>query len=344
MDERVAAGDERRCYIHVGTHKTGTTAIQRFLAANAAVLAARGTHYPRAGRLSESFPGHHNAAFELFGDPRFDPALGTFAEIVAEIAASRAPRACISSEDLEYLYRRPPLLAAARDALLAAGYRPVIVVYVRAQGDYLESLYAETVKFGGTLGFDAFVDDVLHRGVARFANDWGLPFQYSRIADGFASVFGDDGMIVRPYVRGRGAQAVIRDFVGIVAPLARAEVSFQDAAFEHTRPSTGEVIGWLCANSARALKSAAVEHVAERFASSSASQRPFRALSAQQRARVAARFADDNRALAARFGFDAGALADRGGDASDLPERELFVAAEAARRAAMLAATASRSH
>lgn len=222
MGRPVSAHGARVCYIHAGTHKTGTTAIQRFLASNDAVLAAQGTCYPRAGRLSESFPGHHNAVFEMFGDARFDPALGTFAEIVAEIAASRAPRACVSSEDFEYLCDHPRLLAAVRDALLAVGYKPVIVVYLRAQGDYVESLYAEAVKFGATLSLDAFVDDIVRCGVARFANDWALPFQYSRMVDGFASVFGNDGVIVRPYARGSGPQAPIRDFVAIVAPDVRS--------------------------------------------------------------------------------------------------------------------------
>ena len=335
----VPADDDPRCYLHVGTHKTATTAIQRFCAVNTAALAARGTCYPLAGRLGESYPGHHNAARELFGHPSFDPALGTFEQVVAEIAGSRAPRACVSSEEFEYLYDRPEALERMRDALVSIGYRPVVVIYLRAQGDYVESLYAEAVKAGFTLGFDAFVRDIVREGVLRFGNGWTIPFEYSRMIDGFAGAFGDD-VIVRPYTRGSDAHSVIRDFVSIVDPAARSALSFAEAGFEHVRPSTGEVIGWLFDNTARVLKSPDVRSVAEPYEGAPASERPFRVLTAQQRGALAARFAADNRALAARFGFDASALSDRGSGETER-ERDLFAAAETARRAVVLAATAT---
>lgn len=50
---------KKTLYIHAGTHKTGTTAIQKFLSANRDLLAKNGYLYPGTDQ------GHHDVAREL---------------------------------------------------------------------------------------------------------------------------------------------------------------------------------------------------------------------------------------------------------------------------------------
>ncbi|MDN5849769.1 MAG: hypothetical protein L0H63_09065, partial [Nitrococcus sp.] len=46
---RKKRGRFKRCLLHIGTEKTGTSTIQRFLAANRQALAAEGVLYPTCG-------------------------------------------------------------------------------------------------------------------------------------------------------------------------------------------------------------------------------------------------------------------------------------------------------
>jgi hypothetical protein len=171
---------ERSCFVHVGTHKTGTSAIQRFLSGHRSRLADEGLYYPRSGWWSSELPGHQNIAFELTDDRRFDRAAGTLADVAAEIACVRPLDACLSSEGFEYLHARADALARLRDAIAAIGYRPRAVIYVRAQDEYVESLHAELAKHGMLQPFASFLDQVLAHGVVRYDGAWTFRFDYTR--------------------------------------------------------------------------------------------------------------------------------------------------------------------
>jgi hypothetical protein len=341
------AGD-RVCFVHVGTHKTGTTAIQRFLAANEAALAAAGTAYPRAGRVSPAYPGHHNLAHELYGDARFDASLGTLRDVVAEVAG--AQRVCLSSEDFEYLHARPALLVALRDALAAAGLRPAIVVYVRAQADYLESLYAELVKHGLLLPFSYILDAAMSRGVVHHDDVWTFRFDYTALADRFASVFGPGATFVRHYRDDGSGGSLVRDFCGAIGIAAPAEPAADEApaVYDNPRLTTGGVVAQLFRNTAADLgddrvAAAGADLVARHPREAGV---PFRPLAPADRARVAARFAGDNARLAQRWPAAAGLAARRPTELE--PEsarraRAFFERAEALRRTYAAAGGALRS-
>ena len=204
------------CYLHVGTHKTGTTSLQVFLTSNEARLTRAGLYVPRAGRPWPPLSGHHNVAWELSADPRFDPRHGTLADVVGEIAAARAPVACLSSEDFEYLHDEPPRLRSLSDALGSIGYDAKAIVYVRPQADYAESLYPTLVQHGLAVGFPEFLGTVLRDGVFRMWR-WIFRFEYSVLLDVLAGAFGPDNVIVRSYRSGRGSDALLRDFLTIVS-------------------------------------------------------------------------------------------------------------------------------
>lgn len=77
-------GSERKCFIHIGTHKTGTTSIQHLLIRNSSALRERGYCYPQAGRLELS-PGHHNLAWEISSDHRFRDNYGSIGDVIKEV-------------------------------------------------------------------------------------------------------------------------------------------------------------------------------------------------------------------------------------------------------------------
>jgi hypothetical protein len=145
----------RICFLHAGTHRSGTTYLQSFLQSNEYALASKGLYVPSAGRVSPC--GHHNIAWEFTGDVRFDPNQGTFTDLLAELSSVGPLRACVSSEDLEYLYLNPSALRTLRSRLNESGYAVKVLFYLRPQAEYAESVYAETVRHGFSLDFWEFL-------------------------------------------------------------------------------------------------------------------------------------------------------------------------------------------
>ncbi len=187
---------EPTCYVHIGTHKTGTTSIQHILTANEDRFATFGILIPRAGR-AERAGGHHNLAWELNGDSRFDPDCGTFADVLREIERTGSNRVCLSSEDFEYL--DAAALQTLADGLRAVGYRPVIIVYLRPQSGYIESLYVELVKHGLTESFDRYLADIITAGEVRFNERWRFQFDYEELVRDLTAVFGAAHILARRY-------------------------------------------------------------------------------------------------------------------------------------------------
>jgi hypothetical protein len=202
----------RVAYIHIGTHKTGTTSLQAMLGANSTALRDAGVYVPMTGRIDRGFGAHHNIAWELGGDPRFDPRHGTIEALWREIDAANAPAVCISSEDFELLHVDPAAMELLRVGFLALGYQPTIVLWLRPQADYLESLYATLVRH-----WDVAFDDFFEKAVTTGAYGPWL-FDYARLTAAFAGTFGHDHLIVRPYQSSAPSAILQREFVALVAP------------------------------------------------------------------------------------------------------------------------------
>ena len=326
----------RSCFVHVGTHKTGTTAIQRFLAGNRERLAVDGLYYPQSGWLSGLLPGHHNVVWELLGDARFDRAAGSLGDVVAEIARVQPRIGCLSSENFEYLHARDDALVTLRDAIVAIGYRPRIVVYVRLQRDYAESLYAELVKHGMQVPFASFLDDVAGDGVVRYDCGWTFRFDYTKLVSRFADVFGADAVIVRAYRDGGSPGAIVGDFLDAIefdGPLPEGA----EPVYENVRLTTGGVIDQLFRNAAAELDDVRIGAAGAELVTRHAQEasEPFHPLSARARARLTSRFNGDNARLVERWPAAAG-IADRRGairleSESARSARRLFERAESVR-------------
>ena len=204
------------CFLHIGTHKTGTTSLQTLLSSNEQCLERNGIYIPKSGRPWPA-GGHHNLAWELNRDQRFNPSHGSFRDVVDEIRSRNPPVVCISSEDFEYLYRVPESLSWIKSEMRSIGYQVRIVIYLRSQAEYVESLYAELVKHGLHLGFREFLGQIVRYGVFVFRDFWTFAFDYQQLLDAFAKVFGNGSMIVRPYSANRPSNYLLDDLVSIIS-------------------------------------------------------------------------------------------------------------------------------
>lgn len=209
----------RLCYVHIGTHKTGTTSIQGFLASNRERFAAHGVCLPIAGTERDSgVATHRELARELRGDPAFEPAAGGLAAVCDELARSDARAACLTCEDFTFLYDAPAALTRLRDGIRAAGFEPRIVVYLRAQASYCTAVYAENVRHGYRVPFERYFSDVLERGCYVWDGGTGPPFDYNVLLDGFARVFGRDAIVARRYRSAAADNELLFSFARLLLP------------------------------------------------------------------------------------------------------------------------------
>lgn len=191
--------------LHIGTHKTATTSLQSMMAANAAHFAGRGLCYPSCCRSGD---GHHNLAWELNSDERYRSSAGSLADLARELRVRQADAVLLSSEDFEYLYRKPHRLLQLRETLEVLGYGVEVVVALRQPSDYVESLYCELRKHGLEGLLDDFAAEALAGGGLTFRS-WDFRLDYQRLVASFAGCFGPEAIHVLRYEES--------EFVGLLA-------------------------------------------------------------------------------------------------------------------------------
>lgn len=196
------------------------------LALNQNRLARAGVNVPSAGRPS-GFDGHHNVAWELNTDPRFDHAFGTLADVVAQIASDGVSTGCLSSEDFEYLHAKPERLRDIYRAFEGIGYATKVILYLRSQKEYERSLYHELASHHGiTESADEFHMLVTRDKMFRCRDCWIFQFDYERLTSSFEQVFCPENVIVRSYSSMSPESHLLADFLNIILPpAAQVDVS-----------------------------------------------------------------------------------------------------------------------
>ena len=176
-----------RVILHIGTHKTATTTIQDMFAHNANLLAEHGVIYPRLGKIT----GHHGLVTDwvttlprIYAYPR--GSLETLRQI-AQAHAESDRTVFLSSE--EFSRGTPdtrPDFTAIRAALLPFE-RIEVVCVLRAQWQFIQSVYLEVSKLRQPMRPPEFVEDILRTDMAE-----GLWTDYSLLYDHLRKDFAAD--------------------------------------------------------------------------------------------------------------------------------------------------------
>jgi hypothetical protein len=150
---------QRKIYIHIGAHKTGTTSLQRILSANAPALAAEGILYPASCTFYHAQHRLSFAAKKAMDPRRRDiPDLKTeLSELIAEIRASACPRVIVSSEE----FFSAPAAAIAEIGAALGDFDVEIVAVIRRPDTLFCSLYNQKIKqleTGFRAHYRAFID------------------------------------------------------------------------------------------------------------------------------------------------------------------------------------------
>ncbi|MFL5259929.1 MAG: hypothetical protein ACJ8AS_09255 [Hyphomicrobiales bacterium] len=190
----------RTCHIHIGLHKTGSTTIQKMLAAESARLSSSGFYIPRTG-MNESRVAHHLIAMEANGEAAGRPS--QFETLASELDAAHWPENVIlTSEGFSARMHEPEVLSRLRTEIERMGYRPRVIVFVRPQEGAIHSFYTQKLKMWTYKGtFDRYWS----RALAKPGWDY---------EQRFAALF-DSGITFRvlPFSRKLIAQGLCRQFL-----------------------------------------------------------------------------------------------------------------------------------
>ena len=150
----------KRTILHIGTTKTGSTSIQKFLSGNRILLAERGVCYPEAlgevshnkipaylqGRLTQSQMQRKHGIRTEQDYAAFEQQLP--AALAAEIETASAEQIVISSEHMHSRCAEPEQFARLKDLLAPAleGREVRGVVYLRPQIHHAIALYSTMLR------------------------------------------------------------------------------------------------------------------------------------------------------------------------------------------------------
>lgn len=293
-----------RLFLHIGTHKTGTTSIQRFCANNTEALAKAGIYYPsfEIGGYPTHY-AHHMLAHATAG--RNDVMDLWHVERFLSLVRSRMTRdqACLISAEPYYRHRLPQAdgrqsfgLYIDRVAQTYADFDVTVLVMLRRQDLFLESLYAEHVLATDYTGT-----------IMEFAQSRQGMLDYNGRLGNWSDSFGAENVWVRTFEPSLLKGPVERSFVewlGVTwtnafkirgdrhnVSLPRAFVEFKRAmngADGLDRAANNVLRGWIEEYS-RSDVGADVPALGKYY------------LTPGQRTELMARYADDNRAVAQRY-------------------------------------------
>jgi hypothetical protein len=177
--------------LHIGPHKTGTSALQSAVADGRARLAKHGVHV--AGARSESYLGVLSVTGRAGrrGDP--DPSPEQWQMVVDEVAANRNRRVLLSNERFSDAGEE----SVERVVSELGGDRVHVVITVRALVRILPSQWQQQVRNGGTRAYEPWLRRVLRNATdADTQGGFWHRHAHDRLAERWAKVVGPDRVTV----------------------------------------------------------------------------------------------------------------------------------------------------
>jgi hypothetical protein len=179
--------------LHIGTHKTGTSSLQTFLSRNTEILDAAGARYIQSARGAGK--AHHELAWALRG--KQGAQMSVWQDLREELFANAGFTNIISSEG--FWFTDPADVKTQLEDIRDLR----IVMYLRRQDKYLQSLYKQSVTGGRKTEFSAWREHSHDRG------------DYLSVVERWAAQFGPDAIEIRPYERDGQSIDVVEDFATV---------------------------------------------------------------------------------------------------------------------------------
>ena len=195
-------------FLHIGTAKTGTSAIQKFCAHNRKTLIEKGYSYPVFPAQYAYTPKNHNGYFLRIEkiDDNNESMFWKCMDVLRD-AFENCPNAIISDEGMWRAGQKRHKLIS--ETMKKEGYQVKVIVYLRRQDEYLISKWKQFVKWGYFASTQREKDAVADK----FQQDGGLwetflqysktdtMMDYSLTLKKLEKVYGKENIIVKRYDR-----------------------------------------------------------------------------------------------------------------------------------------------
>jgi hypothetical protein len=218
---------KRHLFLHIGTHKTGSTTIQHYLKEHRSQIEGQGFYYPMEGayfyppEASPSLLAHAvlNNRPKYIG--RTEVNLDTCVhDMRRDIELSPCPNVIVSSEHFSLASTREDVLRIA-NVFSGLFEKITVVVYLRRQDTRLESYWSQHVKTG--LIVQSFSDYLTaHAG-----------WNYSEMLKPWIEVFSQECLVIRPFEKSQFFENnLVSDFLHVVG----CQVEVQDFIQRNASP------------------------------------------------------------------------------------------------------------
>ena len=210
--------NSQEIYLHIGTEKTGTTTIQRFLAHNRKLLSKQGILHPKC------LSAENHTRVAIYADQadqtqdlwshqsirngserdQFNSKLKE--EFQSEVRKSKPQKIILSNEHCSSRLLDEASIDHLRGLLTPFSSNIRVVLYLRRQDEFLLSSYATAIKSGKTTALA--VPNVMEN------NPWvHKRYRYRPLIDRWANVFGKENIVIRTFDRAlMHGEDVIEDF------------------------------------------------------------------------------------------------------------------------------------
>ncbi|MEW6165114.1 MAG: hypothetical protein AB1642_08645 [Pseudomonadota bacterium] len=174
-------------FIHIGTHKTGSTAIQSALRENASLLGKEGIVFMPVPKVAK----------QLMMGQALDSTIISRCRDRLQKSIKDAPARSRFLWSFEGFSGNPDVgyenahVVAESLGRITDGLDVSIIAYLRRQDEFIESLYAQTICAGASCTFESFA--------ARFD---ASSFDWARLLHGYSEHFGRENIIVQRYDKG----------------------------------------------------------------------------------------------------------------------------------------------
>lgn len=271
----------KKLFLHIGTHKTGTTAIQFILNRNREALSNCGWLYPLSG-MTERHHGHHELAWTLLGRSAFD-----FSRLRKEIEDSPCANVVVSSEEFEFCKDA----AKVKEAFSFAQVE--VVLYLRRQDDLLLSEYNQNVKSGTYFKPLAHFADMLER---------QSRLDYFGMCNRWSNAFGKDALKVCIYRTSEDALKSFARLTGLPLSALNAPVQRQvNVSMDPRLTGALKILNQLRAGKVDEALLDSMFVIVKKFGEKLGKEKRYSLMKASERAKFMQKYSQSNEKLSSQY-------------------------------------------
>lgn len=193
--------------LHIGAHKTASSLLQTTLRRDGKVLRERGlTRVHRQAILKSDFHESIREVIQHGGNP---DNIERDRESFQGLLEGKSDNVLMTTEDFFETFNHPRFYQYVRDCLNyvceIVGHNDIkVILYVRGQADYIESMFMQHVHLGHDRRLEGFISKYL-----------GFDLSWKRVLDDISSVVGRENVVAVPYesIKRVGATSFYQTFL-----------------------------------------------------------------------------------------------------------------------------------